>query len=216
MPSQTLAQLQSRVWDRLDSNTLLYTSQNVTDAVNECIRVVNAATGFMQGTIQVPNLSQAGRIWYDVPTGILVPLRCQFESSWLQRFFPNQIGMAYSNWTQDSTANTGLPVSCWVPLGFQKFAIWPADSIGGSPIFITGVLEPTQLVNPNDVINMPVEYTDCIVNLSSQVLCLKETGMLFKQSSLWYQQYLSQIKKMTIWRSAIMPAYYVPELAQKR
>ena len=216
MPLVTLAQLQSRVYTRLDQNTLLYTQQNITDSLNEAIRVVNAATGFQQGTIQVPGLSQANRVWYDVPQGILIPIRCQFESGYLNKYFPNQIGKAYATWLTDTTDNSGLPVSCWVPCGFSKFAIHPADSIGGSPIFISGVLEPTQLVNPTDAVNMPVEYTDILVNLSAQTLCLKETGALFKQSSLFYQTYLSQIKKFLLWRSAIMPRYYVPELVQKQ
>jgi len=215
MASQTLAQLQSRVYARLDDNTLLYTSQNVTDSLNEAIRVVNLASGFLQGTIQVPTLSQPNRIWYDVPAGILIPMRCQFEGGYLVKYFPNAIGMAYSTWTTDSTANTGLPVAEWVPCGFTKFAIHPADSIGGSEIYISGVLEPTLLVNPSDTIQMPVEYSDLIVNLSAQILCLKETGSLFKQSSLYYQQFLSLMKKLTIWRGMIMPRYYV-ETAQKQ
>src|ERR1019366_8962486 len=100
MPSVTLSQLQSRVYDRLDGNTLLYTSANVTSALNECIRIVNANTGFLQITAQVPGLSQAGRVFYDVPASILVPMRVQFEADYLRKFFPNSIGMAYSTWLQ--------------------------------------------------------------------------------------------------------------------
>lgn len=214
MPLVTLAQLQSRVYTRLDQNTLLYTQQNVTDAINECIRVVNLATGFLQITAQVPNLSQSNRVFYDVPAGILVPMRVQFESGYLTKYFPNAIGMSYATWTQDNTANTGLPVSEWIPTGFSKFAIHPADSIGGSPIFVTGIAEPVQLVNQSDTTLIPVEYSDCIINLAAQILCLKETGALFKQSSLYYQQYLSLMKKLTIWRGMIMPRYYV-ETTQK-
>jgi len=202
----------------LDSNTLLYTAANLTDAINECLRVVNIATGFAQTTVQIPGLSQENRIFYDIPTGpgnILIPMRCQFESGYLYKYFPNAIGKAFAAWVTDTTASTGMPVSHWIPLGLKKFAIHPADSIGGSPIFITGVQELVPLVNLTDTVPIPNEYSDLIVNLSAQVLTLKETGALFKQSAAYYQVYLSQIKKLLLWRSAIMPRFFIPEMVQK-
>jgi hypothetical protein len=216
MPSVTLAQLTTRVYDRLDGNSLLYTQANITDALNECIRVTNANIGWLQATIQVPGLSQPGRVFYDVPAGILVPMRVQFEDAYLQKFFLNSIGKACSTWVTDTTATTGMPVSSWVPMGFSKFAIHPADSQGGSPIIVTGIAEPAPLVNRADIIPIPNEFSDLIVNLSAQVLTLKETGALFKQSSLWYQQYMSLMKKYMLWRTMIMPRYFVPELKQAK
>jgi hypothetical protein len=87
--------------------------------------------------------------------------------------------------------------------------------MGGAALFMTGVAEPALLVNPTDTVVIPNEYTDALVLLAAQVLTLKETGPLFLQSREYYKQFLSLMKRATIWRSAIMPRFFIPETVQK-
>ncbi len=213
MPIVTLADLSSRVYARIDNNTQLYTQSEVTSSLNESLRVLNSFLGFLQGSVQM--MSEAGRVWYDVPTGILIPMRVQFEGVYLQKMFPSQIGKAYAGWTAETTLNTGTPVAEWVPCGLTKFAIHPADSVGGAVINVTGVLEPTPLVNPTDTVTIPNEYTDILVNLSGQVLTLKETGKLFSQQIFYYREFMRIMAKAAIWRGAVMPQYSTSETRQR-
>ena len=216
MPTVTLSELQQRVYDRLDNNTLLYTAGEVTNAINECIRVVNLAVGFLQITDSVgTGVTIANQVYYSTPASILIPMRVQFEGSYLQKVFPNQIGKSNATWVTDTTTTTGQEVSEWIPIGLTTFAIHPADALGGGALQMTGIAEPVPLVNPNDNVSIPGEYTDTIVDLGAQVLSLKESAAQFRTMAAYYQLYLSLIKKATIWRGASMPRFWIPEAVQK-
>ena len=189
-------------------------SAQVVDAVNEAIQILNLQTGFIQTTVQVPGYSQINRVWYDTPTGIIIPLRVQFDVNYLQSATLNGIGRIYPNWTIDTTALTGLPVTYWIPAGLKKFAIYPADSLGGYSIYVTGVQEPVPLVNLTDVVPMPNECVSAFDLLASHTLQLKESSALFAQSSNDYQGYMRMMKRMAIWRGMVQPRYFVSEAQQ--
>ena len=210
MPLLTLQSLVDRVYSKLDNNQLLYpTFPVVVDAINEALLVLNLQTGFIQTTIQVPGYSQQNRVWYDVPDGIVIPTRVQFENTYLQPATLNGIGQTYPNWISDTTANTGLPVSYWVKAGLRKFGLYPADALGGQDIRVTGVAEPAPLVNLTDAVPIPNEYVSAFDLLASHTLQLKESSALFAHSSLDYQAYMRIMKKAGMWRGMIQPRYFV-------
>ena len=216
MPLVTLATLKARVYSRLDNNSLLYATAEVVDSINEALRVVNLSTGFIQGTYQITEWSQTNRIWYDVPAPILIPLKVSFEGTTLRRSTLWQIGSTFPTWTADTTANVRMPVSYWIPCGLTKFAIYPADSLGGCDIRVTGVLEPIPLLFDTDVVNLPNEYASAVDLLAAHILPLKESSAIFAQTSKDYQKYLSVNRSMTIWKGLTQPRYFVPEAQQAR
>jgi hypothetical protein len=209
MPLLTLADLQNRVYSRLDQNSLLYPISQLNDAINEAIQVLNLQTGFIQTTVQIPGWSQQNRVWYDVPSPIVIPLRCQFEGSYLQPATLNGIGRQYPNWTSDTTSNTGLPVTYWIPAGLGLFAIYPADALGGQDLRMTGVQIPPTLVNLSDTVPIPNEYVSAFDLLAVHTLQLKESSEMFAQSSLDYQAFMRVMKKASIWRGMIQPRYFI-------
>lgn len=216
MPAVTLQQLRSRVLSRLDDNTALYPASETNAMINEYLRILSCFTGILQTTVSVPTLSVSNRVWYDTPSPIIIPMRVQFEGRYLQKMFPNQIGKAYPTWTQDTTTSTGLPVSEWVPCGFNSFAIHPADSIGGGDISVTGIQEVSLLVNDTDTVTIPNEFTDALVLGAASTLQLKETPALFKQGAPVITQYYSILKKIQIWRGFQQPRFWIPELVQDK
>lgn len=209
MPLLTLNDLVARVYARLDGNASLYSLPRLVDAINEAIQVLNLQTGFIQTTVQAPNYSQTNRVWYDVPAGIVIPTRVQFEAWYLQPATLNGIGQMYPNWTSDTTANTGLPVSYWIPAGVTKFAIYPADALGGQDIQVTGVAEPTPLANMTDSVPIPNEFVSAFDLLAVHTLQLKESSTMFGQSSLDYQAFMRIAKKASMWRGMVQPRYFV-------
>jgi hypothetical protein len=62
MPTVTLAQIQSLVFDRVDNNTLFYSTTQVTNAVNEFYRIINAFCGINQQTVSIPGFSVANQL----------------------------------------------------------------------------------------------------------------------------------------------------------
>jgi hypothetical protein len=117
--------------------------------------------------------------------------------------------MSFPRWTADTTANTGMAVSYWIPAGLRKFAIYPADYLGGQMIQVTGVQEPGPLINATDKVPMPNDYVASFDNLASHVLLLKESPAIFAQGSVDYQKYLSVNKEATIWRGLTQPRYFI-------
>lgn len=216
MPTLTLQDLDNRVLSRLDENTLLYSQSARYSAINEAIRVLNLATGFLQATVPVPGWSQVNRHWYDVPQGLVMPVRVAFNGFYLGRTSINKLGLTHQNWIADTTANTGYQVYRWAPFGMKKFAIYPADSVGGGNIMVTGVAEPTVLTQPTQVVQFPTEVLTAFDALASHTLQLKESTQEFANSSLAYQEYLRQLKKITIWRGWVAPRFFIEEQQQPR
>jgi hypothetical protein len=210
MPRLTLADLDARVLARLDGNTLLYTQSERYDIINEAYRLTNLVLGYQQTTVQL--LSQQNRIYYSSP--VLIILRIQFENDYLERTSINAIGRAHPQWTTATTANTGMDVSTWIPMGFTKFGIWPADSLGGGIIQVTGVSEITPLANATDSVNWGNDVLSAFDLYTGHVIQLKESPKTFSQASFDYNDYLKIIKAQTYIGGFTAPRYWVEE-AQK-
>lgn len=213
MPTVTLSNLQSRVYSRIDDNMLLYESAAVTSAINEAIRVTNLFVGYIQTSGSVT--SRPNQVWYPMPFGILIPIRLQFENAFIERFSLNNMGQAAPQWLKETTRNTGVPVSHWVAGGLDKFAIHPADSVGGNNITVTGIAEPSLLVNLSDTISFPDEYSEAIEDMAFMALILKEGGKILSDGIVVYQAAISKLKQFSRWQDARQPVKQV-QMVQRR
>jgi hypothetical protein len=214
MPRLTLGDLDARVLARVDGNALLYTQAERYNAINEAIRVLNLATGFIQVTLPVATWSIVNRVWYDVPAGIVIPLRVQYENTYLGRLSLKAIGLSTPGWTQETTVTAAQPVTNWVPFGLTKFGIYPAATIGGSQILVTGVAEPAPLVNPADSVSFPNQVDAAFDLLAVHTLQLKESGQAFAAASADYQGFLRIMNKIVPWRGWTAPRYFISEAQQ--
>jgi hypothetical protein len=206
VPSVTLEQMMSRVYSRLDGNTVLYLSQEVINAINEQIRVVNCYTGYLQTVVELPSFTRPNQVWYRVPSGVLFPLRLQWEQTFLDRVSLDMLGQSHPNWSMENTANTGMQVSRWALAGLGIFALHPADSVGGNDIRITAIQEPVLLESGTDVIPFPNEYSEIIEDLTVVALVLKESGQTFQQTLVLYKKAMSKLKEMSRWMVWRQPA----------
>lgn len=208
MPTVTLAQLETRVWDGLDANTLFYPEDNIRRVINEGLRRLNLLTGFTQVDIAVSGFSVAGRLVYTVPSGVLLPQRVYFEQRELEKLSLRQLGAQFRNWTVDSNASIG-PVSRWCPIGINQFVIHPLDSYGGQLIEVSGVGPITPLVAQGDTVSLNNELTDILVDYARSRSMLKEGGKPFADASMAYQQMISKVKTMMIWDGMNFPRYFL-------
>lgn len=204
----TLSDLQSLVYSRaLENNQIGFPPIEITDLINEAIKVINNFTGFYEGTLTL--ISQINQLVYGTPTGMLYPERVQFEATQLDPIPITRIGQDYRTWTTDTTAKLG-PVARWVPIGINYFAIHPADSTGGGSIAVTGVLEPPLLVNPTDAMVLDDNYVNIIVEYCMQRAPLKIGGQSFVQASqLYTKSFQPAIRPLIRYQKFKFPKYWV-------
>ena len=208
MPSLTLGDLQDRVYQSLDRNTLLYPLAEVTDYINEAVLVIGNITGFLQKQVVLPSASQANRVWYDVPADILVPFKLVYDKRYLlNKMSLTKIGCLYPNWTTERSAVVGSPVARWVPVGLTKFGIHPADSNGGAEMRISGIQVPVTLSDPNQVVPFPNEYMDSVEDLVVMSIQLKEVMPIQQAMNSLYPRFLDKMSSQNRWRNVIQPGY---------
>lgn len=205
----TLADLRARVLARVDGNSLLYPNVEIDTYINEGIKSINLAVGFIQRSVIIPYQMQPNRVFYDIPNEIIFPLRLKVENTYLQPSSLLNIGRSTPQWITDTTSNTNSPVASWVRFGFRKFAVHPASSIGGMDLTMTGVGEPKLLVNASDTINFSNDILSAFDLYASFALLIKESPKEFALASENYKAYLRLLKKLTIWKSWVAPRYWI-------
>ncbi len=214
MPSIELADLQQRVYGRLGSNTLLYPLPEVTRSINYSIACLNAHTGMLQGTLS-GGTTTANCLIYPVPAGILVPFAVRFGGVSLRRCSVDAANLRWQTWMSHTSAGYGS-VAQWIPLDVWSYALHPADSVGGIALKVTGILEPTPLVNPTDVVSIAEEFVEAVTDLASHSLQLKEGGSIFSESAVLYQQFLARVKEWTRWKTWKGPRFWVEDQVPKK
>ncbi len=208
MPDWTLAQLDELVLDRLEGNDLLYSLPERVAVINEAVRICNLFSGFNAITVELPGFTVAGQLLYAVPAPIIFPTRVAFEGRDLDKTGLKLAAMTYRSFCSDTTDTYG-PVARWIPIGINVFAIHPIDSIGGNNLTVTGVAEPDQLVNPEDIVQLDDEFVTLIADYGGHRLCLKETGKTFADSSVLIQAFWREMKTLKRWSTFKAPRYFV-------
>lgn len=214
MPSVTLGDLKGRLYEYLERNSLFYPDDELVDAINESICTLNLYTGFLQGNATTM-FTVANRVIYDVPSNILMLMRVKLRDRYLEPVGLTAMCRSNTRWMKNTTATEAMPVANWVPIGVRRFALYPADAIGGSAMLLTGVLEPTPLVDDDDVMQFPNEYDTTVIDLSKHVLQLDEGGAIFTKASTGYQEFLRDAKELTMFKNLKMPSYFVDQELRK-
>jgi hypothetical protein len=206
VPSFSLSTIQGYVLDRLDGNSTLYTSPELTYVINECIGVISLFTGFFKNTVQLPGFTVANQRVYTTPNGMLAPVIISFEGRQLQRISLRKLARARKNFLTDNTTSFGPP-DFWAPIGIGMFLMSPIDSVGGHSITLTGIGQPPLLVNPTDVIVLENEYVEMITAYCAHRLPLKIGGKIFADGSLELNEFYDKLKQRARYEAWIAPKY---------
>ncbi len=211
MPYQqvTLQQIQVALADRFEGVPFWSTADS-TRAINEGLRVWNAATGFWTApyqTITVPTdpyvalpgtLTQATRLTYNG-----VPL----EKASLADF-----NYAIPNWRGTTTASAGAPARpvYWAPVSLSLLVIYPADFTGFGSLLTDGVRATPVLVTPGDYVDLGQEEHDVLLGYALHVLAFKRGGSLLPATYPGWQAFLQaaaqrnrQLKASAFYRTVL-------------
>jgi hypothetical protein len=205
--------LEQRVWNGLDNNVGLYPEPQVRAVINEGLKKLNIVCGIAQDTIPVPGFSVAGQQEYVTPTGIVIPIKVYFEGRILDPFSLRELATRFRKWATDTTANYG-PVNRWVTVGLGTFIIHPIDAVGGNLIEVQGIVPITPLTAPGQTVSVEDQMCDLLVDYCCSRIMLKEQGKPFANASMAYQDMITKMKALTIWKGGISfsPYYLLKEL----
>jgi hypothetical protein len=208
MPTYSLAELETLVWNRVESNTILYTQPEVQAVISEALRVTNLFSATNEGSVELPGFTVKGQLVYQTPLGMIFPTRVAFEGRDLDKVGLTRIGQDIRSWATDDTNNYG-PVARWIPIGIQAFAIHPIDAVGGNDLTVTGVFETTPMTKPTDVMQLDDEFVSLISEYGGHRLVLKEAGKVFTDASVLIQAFWRVMKRLKRWQSFKAPRYFV-------
>lgn len=212
MATLTLGFLKDQVLSRLENNDQMFQSDELTDAINEAICISNMLCGWYQSTIPISTLTTiADRHIYDTPNGIIFPIRVTFEDQVLEVSNLFAIINDWPSFLRDTTSNTGNQVSRWVPLGLTKFAIHPADSVGGGSLMVTGISEPDTLTDDEDQIHIPKEGITTVCDYAAHIVQCKLQGTPFMQSLGMFRNFQALIGLGKYWNTYRQPNMYFDE-----
>lgn len=210
MPVLTLAGLRTRVYNRIENNSLFYPTVTVDLRINQAIQNVNLFTGFNQARTG-GGFSVANRLIYNCPPGVIFPMKIFLEGKELLK---TPLQSMVQGARQILKPATGRAPSYWIPIGLRQYCIYPAP-LGGKFIDIWGVTEPAKLVNPTDTMTLADEHANLVEDRAFITLTLKEGGKIFTDASKIYPKWLVRMKDLRMWEEFTNPKYWVDVKSDK-
>ena len=211
MPVISLQSLMDATYAKLDGNDQFYSTSEVTWAINEGIRLGNIFCGWLTATESVPSggVTIANRVIYRVPSSIAIPQKVTFEGKELDKVGMFQLFRNWPTWMKDTTATTGYPVNRWCPYSFNRFAINPADAVGGGLLEVTGIASPDYLSAVTDTITLPKIASSAISEYAAHVVQCKLGSVPLTQSMPMYRTWEKMIKQNGVWRRYKQPNFWL-------
>lgn len=213
MPTVTLAQLKAQTLTRLENNSRAFGAVQLTTVINEGIQVLNMHCGWVSQTIDLgPTVSN--RPIYNIPEQIIYPTRVYFEGRVLYKTTLRDLLDLHPSALIENTSQRYGSVEQWCSIGSSKAFIWPAASVAGQSLQVTGVVEPTTLTTDASVIQLPNEAASAIADYAAHRVQFKIGGVPFNQSIAYYANFQTFMKSRTAWRNLDFPGWKIARQVQ--
>jgi len=193
----TLAQMQAKVYDRLQQSPF-WTTAEVTKFINEALRTWSVLTGYWRKRITLTTLPTLP--YYSLASFISFGMRVEFNSVPLSQSSVTNWDKGYPEWE----GNPGTPQE-WAPIGLSLIAIRPADAVGNNSLVLDGVANAPILVNANDKIDIGSEEFTALLGYCQYLAAFKEGGQEFESAATLYQAFIkaAAVKNEKLLASAI-------------
>jgi hypothetical protein len=205
----TLATLQTLLAARWEG-TPFWDSTDATNAINEALREWNMLTGFWKERVTLTTV--ANQVWYSVPSTLVYQLRMDFGSYPMEITSLFDLDNGQPGWEGEVSGGADLPnrPMLFAPAGFNLFAIWPADSVGGTTLVIDSVARTPSLANAGDFVDIGQEELDALLGYALHVAAFKEGGQRFGATQSLYRNFVlaaarrnSQLNASVFFRNAM-------------
>lgn len=214
MPTVTLAQLESRVWDSLDNNHQEFPENYVRLVLNQGLTRLNLLIGYNQATIAVPGgFTNAGVLQYQTPAGIIIPMRVDIDGLPMERYSLERLAREHQSWAVDDSSTLG-PSSRWASIDLRNFVIHPIDAYGGSLLEVTGIAPIIPMFVQDDVATLDDVWIEILVDYAKMRLLLKEQGKAFFDQGFSFKAALRKSQQMAVWKNIQWPEYWIQKQAR--
>lgn len=215
MPYQavTLATLRTRLQHRYGASAF-WSNEEARLALNEALRYWNLFTG--RWRTRVTLATTAGTVWYSVPSSLVVNAQMAFGESPMGFAALTGLDRARPNWEAETTATGGaVPTrpAVWSPAGWTRFAIWPADAVGGTTLVIDGVRATPTLVLDADFVDLGESEHHALIGYALHVLSFKRGGEFLRSTLPLYAHFLQaladqndRLRATSFYRTAMLMA----------
>jgi hypothetical protein len=189
----TLATMQARLADRYEG-VPFWSADEGRRALNEGLRIWNAATGMWRSTILLPTIPNDPYVF--VPSSIVRGTRLTWNDLPLEFCSMADLEYGFSNWRLTTTATPGAPERpiYWAPVSLNLLALYPADaysSVNGThALQVNGVANTPILLDPLDYIDLGQELFDVLLGYALHVLAFKIGGQTLTDSYPKWRDFL--------------------------
>src|SRR5665213_2856095 len=176
----TLAQLQAQLSARTE-NLPFWSAGEATAALNEGLRIWNAATGRWVTKFYRPTVPNDPFVALD--STIAQSVRVLWNGIPLEKCSEADLDYGIPNWRNATTRTAGHPSRpvYWAPFSLTLIALYPADAAVNA-LEIAGVHQTPLLVNPSDFIDLGQEEHDVLLGYALHVLAFKKGGQFLVNS----------------------------------
>lgn len=178
----TLAQMQAKVYDRLQQSPFWSTAE-VTKLINEALRTWACLTGYWKKRITLT--TQPTLPYYSLASFITFGMRVEFNSQPLSQ-------SSLTNWDKGTPEWEGNPSTPqeWAPIGISLIAIKPADAAGNNSLVLDGVANAPILAAAGDFIDIGSEEFTALLGYCQYLAAFKEGGQEFESALPLYQAFI--------------------------
>lgn len=171
----TLADLQARLAERVESKPW-WTAEDARVALNEGLRVWNAATGFW--TTKVFQTTVPNDPYVALPSTLVRGSRVLWNGIPLEKASLTDFDYGIPGWRSATTASSGHPSRpvYWAPAALTLLNIYPADAAGLNSIEVDSVRSTPVLTLPGDFVNLNQADLGRLLGYARHVLAFKVGG----------------------------------------
>jgi hypothetical protein len=191
---RTLAQLQARMATEWDGS-VFWTPREATAALNEALRWYNLFTGVWKVRVALPTV--ANQVTYSISGSFVYNLRMTFRLLPMDLGSLKEMNNGRPNWRAETTASGGdVPTrpTMYIPVGMNRFAIWPADAVGdvGPPgsLLIDGLAQTPILTLPGDFLDLGLEEEVALVGEAIHISAFKLRDARWRATAVKHKAFL--------------------------
>lgn len=170
---------------------LVWSQAEIGRGINEGMLMFSLLSMAFQGTATLTPTANA--ILQAVPSPVVWPLQLSVGGSVIYLTTPQVLDATVPGWL-DTAASTPY---CWFRVGLFSVGLYPRPAATG-PVSVTGIIQPTSLVNATDTPALSPEDEQALVSYGTYYGLLKGNDADFDRALTFYDDFTARASRMLV------------------